>query len=126
MSQLALVHPDVHAAVGELGDEIPVRDLDADDTADGRLTGGRILCRQRGATAQEMPTRPAEAVETFAIYVGFDQIKNPKERRDFLDLPTTFALPKDEVDKLRKIGPKILDESEGFQKLCAELKCQVK
>jgi NTE family protein len=81
---------------------------------------------EKQCPAGRMPTKPAEAVETFPIYVGFDQIKNPKERQDFLDLPTTFALPKEEVDKLRKIGPKLLDESEVFQKLCAELKCQVK
>lgn len=74
----------------------------------------------------EMPTRPPNMAEAFAIYVGFDQIKDAKERRDFLNLPTTFALPKEEVDKLRKIGPTILDQSEAFQKLCAELKCQVK
>ena len=59
----------------------------------------------------------------YALYVGFDQIKDAKERRSFLNLPTTFALPKEDVDKLRKIGPKILDQSDGFQKLCSELRC---
>jgi NTE family protein len=73
-----------------------------------------------------MDTKPPDMAETFAIYVGFDQIKDPKERQDFLNLPTTFALPKEEVDKIRKIGPGILDESEGYRKLCAELKCQGK
>jgi len=76
--------------------------------------------------AGKMPTPPSQPVETFGIYVGFDQIKDPQQRQDFLNLPTTFALPKEEVDKLRKIGPQILDESEDFRKLCAELKCQVK
>jgi len=74
----------------------------------------------------EMDTKPPNMAETFAIYVGFDQIEDPKERRDFLNLPTTFALPKEEVDKLRKIGPRILDESAGYRKLCDEFKCQVK
>jgi len=76
--------------------------------------------------AGKMPTRPPNMAEAFAVYVGFDQIKDAKERQEFLNLPTTFALPKEEVDKLRKIGPSILDESEGYRKLCAELKCQVK
>ena len=76
--------------------------------------------------AGKMPTRPPNMAEAFAVYVGFDQIKDPKERQEFLNLPTTFALPKEEVDKLRKIGPKILDESESYRNLCTELKCQVK
>ena len=73
--------------------------------------------------AGKMPTRPPNSVDAYALYVGFDQIKDAKERRSFLNLPTTFALPKEDVDKLRKIGPKILDQSDGFQKLCSELRC---
>jgi NTE family protein len=77
-------------------------------------------------SAGRMPTQAPPLFETFPIYVGFDQIKNSGDRQYFLDLPTTFALKKEDVDKLRRIGPKILDESEGFQQLCAVLKCQVK
>jgi hypothetical protein len=73
-----------------------------------------------------MPTLPPNTAEAFAVYVGFDQIIDPKERQAFLDLPTTFALPKEEVDRLRKIGPRILDASAGYTRLCSELKCQVK
>lgn len=76
--------------------------------------------------AGKMPNRPPNTAEALAVYVGFDQIRDAIVRQDFLNLPTTFALPKDEVDKLRKIGPQILDQSEGFQKLCAELSCQEK
>ena len=74
----------------------------------------------------KMPTRPPNTVDAFALYVGFDQIKDAKERQDYLNLPTTFSLPKQDVDKLRKIGPQILEQSEGFQKLCAELNCREK
>ncbi len=76
--------------------------------------------------AGNMPAPPPSIAETFPIYVGFDQIKDAKEREALLNLPTTFALPKEELDRLRKIGPRILDQSEGYQKLCAELKCQLK
>ena len=92
--------------------------------ADGYAACKNIL--QNQCPSGKMPTQAPDSAETFAIYVGFDQIKDAKERREFLNLPTTFALPKDEVDKLRKVGPKILDESAGYGKLCAELKCQVK
>jgi NTE family protein len=76
--------------------------------------------------AGKMPTDAPNMAETFAVYVGFDQIKDEKTRREFLNLPTTFALSKEEVDKLRKIGPEILDQSEGFRGLCAEIKCRPK
>jgi NTE family protein len=74
--------------------------------------------------AGKMRTPPPYVADSFAIYVGFDQIKDEKERQDLLNLPTTFGLPKGEVDKLRRVGPKILEESETYQELCAELKCR--
>ena len=79
---------------------------------------------QNQCPAGKMPTRPPNRAEAFAMYVGFDQIKDAKERRSFLNLPTTFVLPKDDVDKLRKIGPQILDQSDSYKKLCAELACR--
>jgi NTE family protein len=69
-----------------------------------------------------MPTKPPPSVETYGIYVGFDQIKNEQEREYYLNLPTTFSLPKNSVDDLMKIGPKILAESEEFKKLVDGLK----
>jgi NTE family protein len=72
--------------------------------------------------AAHMRRKAPEPIETYGIYVGFDQIKDTKEREHFLNLPTTFYLPKEAVDELREIGPKILDESEEFQNLLKELK----
>jgi NTE family protein len=64
-----------------------------------------------------MPSKPPVPVDTYGIYIGFDQIKCQKEREYFLNMPTTFCLKKEEVDDLRKIGPEILDESGEFQRL---------
>ena len=71
----------------------------------------------------QMPHKPPASVDTYAIYVGFDQIKDPKVREEFLNLPTAFRLEKEEVDKLRTIGPTILDQSRGYEDLCSVLKC---
>jgi NTE family protein len=71
----------------------------------------------------QMPFQAPEPVETYTIYVGFDQIKEPAERQHFLNLPTTFYLPGEEVDKLRRIGPAILEQSNDFRRLCSALKC---
>jgi len=64
-----------------------------------------------------MPDKPPAPVDTYGIYIGFDQIKDQKKREYFLNMPTTFSLKKEEVDDLRGIGPKILDDSKEFQRL---------
>lgn len=78
---------------------------------------------QEACPGSEMPDKPPPPLETYGIYVGFDQLQNPKERDYFLNLPTTFALPRESVDKLREIGQFILGQSEDFQRLCSDLKC---
>lgn len=85
---------------------------------------GYAACEKRlqQACAAAMPTAPPKPLDTYGIYVGFDQIRNETDKAHFLNLPTTFQLPKDEVDALRKIGGRILDESEDFQRLLKELK----
>ena len=64
-----------------------------------------------------MPDKPPAPVDTYGIYIGFDQIKDQKKREYFLNMPTAFSLKKEEVDDLRKIGPEILDDSGEFQRL---------
>ena len=69
-----------------------------------------------------MPGRPPAAIETYGIYVGFDQLEKRSERERFLNLPTTFYLPKDEVDELRRVGGKILEKSDGYRELTRKLR----
>jgi NTE family protein len=40
-----------------------------------------------------------------AIDVSFDAIENPAERREFMEMPTTFFLPPESIDRLRELGP---------------------
>ena len=71
--------------------------------------------------AAEMPTKAPNPIETYGIYVGFDQIKDAKQRQYFLNLPTTFYLRKKAVDDLREIGPQILNESTTFRRLMGDI-----
>lgn len=64
-----------------------------------------------------MPDKPPVPVDTYGVYVGFDQIRELKEREYFLNMPTAFCLKEKEVDDLLKAGPKILDESVEFRRL---------
>ena len=56
-------------------------------------------------------------VELYRIYVGFDQLRNEKDRDSFFSIKTTFSLPTEQVDSLRSIGGELLDQSKCFQRL---------
>ena len=56
-----------------------------------------------------------------AIDVSFDAVVDPKERGYFMNLPTSFVLSDNQVDKLRALGGQLLRESPGFKKLLAAI-----
>ncbi|WPG41061.1 patatin-like phospholipase family protein [Variovorax sp. EBFNA2] len=57
-----------------------------------------------------------------AIDVSFDAIADSAERRYFMDLPTSFVLPSEAVDRLRGLGSKLLRDSSAFQKLLVQFR----
>ena len=64
----------------------------------------------------------AIAPRLYPIYVGFDQIRDGQtvigENRDwYLNLPTSFHLKREDIDKLRGAGKEILETSKPFQAL---------
>ena len=74
------------------------------------------ILKEKCPTAN-MPYKPPVPVDTYGIYVGFDQIKDQSRKNHFMNMETSFCLKPEEVDDLRKIGPEILDDSEEFQRL---------
>ena len=50
-----------------------------------------------------------------AIDVSFDAIEDPSERREFMEMPTTFFLPADSIDRLRELGGRLLRNSRPYQ-----------
>ncbi|SEA68062.1 patatin-like phospholipase family protein [Variovorax sp. YR216] len=52
-----------------------------------------------------------------AIDVSFESIADPEERRYFMNLPTSFVLPDEAVDRLRELGGRLLRESPAFKQL---------
>ena len=56
----------------------------------------------------------------YLAYVTFDRLKDPEEQAYFKAVKTTLALPKDQVDRLREVGGRLLRESPGFRKLLAD------
>ena len=62
------------------------------------------------------------AAKTYLIEVGFDALEDETEREHLKDLPTSFNLESEDVDRLRKAARLILQESDEFQDLIGSLK----
>jgi NTE family protein len=76
------------------------------------------VARQRlsGATEAEARTRIGQ-VEVFTIDISFEALADPAERDYFMNLPTTFALPPETIDRLRAVAGRLLRESPDYQQL---------
>ena len=62
------------------------------------------------------------AAKTYLIEVGFDALEDKTEREHLQELPTSFNLESEDVDRLRKAARLILQESDEFQDLIGSLK----
>jgi NTE family protein len=60
-------------------------------------------------------------IDVFAIDVSFDSIEDTKERAYFMNLPTSFVLPAQDVDRLRAIAGELLRQSGDYQRLLKQL-----
>jgi len=61
-------------------------------------------------------------IKFYVVEVKFDALKDETERRYFKRLPTSFKLSDEEVDKLREVANRLLDESNEFQRLLRDLR----
>jgi len=60
-------------------------------------------------------------VEFYPIDITFGNIPDDDERRHFMNLPTSFVLPPDDVDRLRAMAGRLLRSSPAFQNLVRDL-----
>lgn len=50
------------------------------------------------------------------IYIGFDLLSNAAERNKFFNMKTSFSLSESQIDELRDVAKRLLDESETYRK----------
>jgi NTE family protein len=89
-----------------------------------RWEGQRKLkvAEQRLAGLSKQAAEAAVPTLTFdAIDVSFDAITDDAERRYFMNLPTSFSLPDEAVDRLRELGGRLLRESRKTQALLQQI-----
>jgi len=76
--------------------------------------------RLAGATeAQAQASVPK--IDLRVLDVSFDAIPDPKERAYFMNLPTSFALPAEDIDRLREIAGQLLRQSSEYESLVQDL-----
>ena len=83
-----------------------------------RWADGRELEVARRLDAGQSRTEAEASVPriTFdAIDISFDAIEDPSERREFMEMPTTFFLPAESIDRLRELGGRLLRNSRPYQ-----------
>jgi NTE family protein len=68
-----------------------------------------------------IPEAQAEAsapkVTLDVVDISFDAITDPEERADLMNLPTTFVLPAEDIDRLRKAAGRLMRQSAEFQSI---------
>jgi NTE family protein len=57
----------------------------------------------------------------YLAQVTFENLKDPAERLYFNRVKTRLQLPKEQVDKVREVGGRLLREAPAFQKLLNDL-----
>ena len=75
------------------------------------------LLRQSLRSLAEEVKPPEQAPSTHLIEVSFDAIADPTERNFFNNVPTSFKLDEQTVDRLIEAGRRLLRDSKEFQAL---------
>ncbi len=80
-----------------------------------------LVSRQRLAGASEAQAEASVPKISFQVLdVSFDEIGDPKERASFMNLPTSFVLPAEDVDRLREMAGRLLRQSPDFEAILRE------
>ena len=83
-----------------------------------------LIARARLAGATEAQAEASLTIPKLTLHtldVSFDNLSDPKERAYLMNLPTSFVLPAEDVDRLRQAAGQLLRESRDFQSVLRDL-----
>ena len=84
----------------------------------------RDLLVARARLAGETEEAAEASVPKITLYVldvSFDAISGPKERAYFMNLPTSFVLPAEDIDRLREVAGRLMRQSAEYETIVHEL-----
>ena len=76
--------------------------------------------RLAGAT-EEAAEASVPNLTLHVLDVSFDAISDPKERAHFMNLPTSFVLPAEDIDRLREVAGRLMRQSAEYETIVREL-----
>ena len=80
-----------------------------------------LVARARLAGATEAQAEASVPKVTLRVIdVGFDAIPDLKERAALMNLPTSFVLPPEDVDRLREVAGRLMRQSQDYQSIVRE------
>jgi NTE family protein len=79
----------------------------------------RLSAKKGEQCALRLPA--PSTVEIYPVQVAFEYIASREEREWFKNLPTTFELPRETVDRLRAVARRLLAEDPQFRSLLKAL-----
>jgi NTE family protein len=88
------------------------------------ITAGRCKDGTAAETGKRQGTAgavPACAARTYLVEVDFDELPDETERNHLKNLPTSFYLEPEDVDRLKAAAGKILSRSVEFQKFVEDM-----
>ena len=88
---------------------------------DARLVEGCNKLSARKGEQCALNLAAPHKVDLYPIQVAFEYIASAEERAWFKNLPTSFELPRETIDKLRAVGRRLLNEDPQFQNLMKAL-----
>lgn len=81
-----------------------------------------LVAQKRLAGASEAEAETSVPKITLKVLdISFDEIRDPKERASFMDLPTSFALPAEDVDRLREVAGRLLRQSPDYEAVVRDM-----
>jgi len=82
-----------------------------------------LVARARLAGATEAQAEASAQLPKLSVHtldVSFEALPDPKERAQLMNLPTSFVLPAEDVDRLREAAAKVMRQSQDFQAVVRE------
>jgi len=64
-------------------------------------------------------------LDFYIVHLNFDSLPDKKEREYFNNIPTTFSLPAEQVDRLRDVAGRLLYSNEQFRNLVNDIGAKI-
>jgi NTE family protein len=81
----------------------------------------RVAHARLSGLTEEQAEASVPKVTLEVVDVSFNSIPDPEERATFMNLPTSFVLPAEDIDRLREVAGRLMRQSVDFQEAVSNM-----